>query len=99
VLALKVHVEYRAILIEVTGKSGEVVELRDRATVGDLIKTLAERYGENFEVGFKRARERRSLRVFVEVNGRASTYPECASVELRDGDRVVITPLPLSWGG
>jgi len=98
-LALKVYVEYRAILIEVTGKSGEVVELRDGATVGDLIKILAERYGENFEVGFERARERRLLKVFVEVNGRASTYPECTSVELRDGDRVVITPLPLAWGG
>jgi molybdopterin converting factor small subunit len=99
VSALKVYVEYKAVLIEVTGKSREVVELKEGATVGDLVKTLAEKYGEDFEVGFKRARKRRMLKVFVEVNSRASTYPECAGVELRDGDRVVITPLPLAWGG
>jgi len=96
---LKVYVEYRAILIEVTGKNRETVELEHGATVGALIKALAKKYGEDFEAGFKRARGRRLLRIFIEVNGKASTYPECAGVELKDGDRVVITPLPLAWGG
>ena len=96
---MRVYVEYRALLIEVTGKSEESVELKEGATVGDLINSLIKKYGEALEIGFRRARERRLLRIFVEVNGKASTYPECASLELRDGDRVVITPLPLSWGG
>ncbi len=96
---MRVHVEYRAVLIEVTGRSGETVELKEGATVGDLVKALVEKYGEALEVGFRRAKERRLLRILVEVNGKASAYPECAGLELRDGDRVVITPLPLSWGG
>ncbi len=96
---VRVRVEYRAILIEVTGRDGEEVELEEGATVGDLLEALAKKYGDKFEIGLKRTKERRLLRIFVEVNGKASIYPKCADIKLRDGDRVVITPLPLSWGG
>lgn len=97
-LIVRVRVEYRTILIDVTKRDAEEVELEEGATVGDLIKTLVKKYGDDFEIGFKHAR-RRMVRVFVEVNEEPSTYPECTNIKLKDGDRVVITPLPLAWGG
>ena len=80
-----VTVKYLMVFSQVTGKKKERVEIDESFTVGDLLKTLYNRYGRKFKKLIEQDFEHRSV-LFV-VNGEAKDV----STTLSDGDEVLIS--------
>ena len=94
-----IHVKTRffAFLRERTGRSEDVIELEDNATIETFLKKLAEKYEKEL-MGYVFVEEGALRSGFaVALNGENVKPESFAEIKLRDGDTVVILP-PIAGG-
>ncbi|MCJ7559221.1 MoaD/ThiS family protein [Candidatus Bathyarchaeota archaeon] len=92
---MKVTVEYLGHIKGIIGvEQAEKLELKDDASVGDLLFLLAEKHGENFK---KAIYEPSCLDLksnfILTVNGLLLNQLNGIETKLKDGDRVVLMPI------
>jgi molybdopterin synthase sulfur carrier subunit len=92
---LKVTVEYLGHIKTIIGvEQAEKLELKNDASVGDLLFLLAEKHGENFK---KAIYEPSGLDLksnfILTVNGLLLNQLNGIETKLKDGDRVVLMPI------
>lgn len=92
---MKVTVEYLGHIKGIIGvEQAEKLELKDDASVGDLLFLLAEKHGENFK---KAIYEPSGLDLksnfILTVNGLLLNQLNGIETKLKDGDRVVLMPI------
>lgn len=92
---MKVTVEYLGHIKTIIGvEQAEKLELKDDASVGDLLFLLAEKHGENFK---KAIYEPSGLDLksnfILTVNGLLLNQLNGIETKLKDGDRVVLMPI------
>ena len=95
---MKVNAKFFASVREITGKKEELVELKDGATVEDLLKILMEKYGKKFkEYVFdeKTDSPRNSLQFLMD--GRSVTTMNGSKTRLYEGCQFAIIP-PVGGG-
>jgi len=95
---MKVNAKFFASVREITGKKEELVELKDGATVEDLLKILMEKYGKKFkEYVFdeKTDSPRNSLQFLMD--GRSVTTMNGSQTRLYEGCQFAIIP-PVGGG-
>jgi molybdopterin synthase sulfur carrier subunit len=93
--ALKVTVEYLGYIKQTLGvDQGEHVELKEDASVRDLLLSLAEKHGEPFQ---KTIYEPKGLDLkphyIASVNGLLLNQLNGMETKLKDGDRVILMPV------
>jgi len=92
---LKVKVEYLGHIKNII-KSGreEEVEIKDKASIADLLKLLSERYGESFK---KAVYEPKGTDVksnyIITVNGYLLNQLNGIETRLTNGDHVILLPI------
>lgn len=92
---MKVTVDYLGSIKQTLGlKQAEQIELKEDASVGDLLTLLAEKYGEPFK---KAVYEPKGLDLkphhILSVNGLLLNQLSGIETKLKDGDRVVLMPV------
>ena len=92
---MKVTVEYLGHIKTIIGvEQAEKIELKDDASVGDLLFLLAEKHGENFK---KAIYEPSGLDLksnfILTVNGLLLNQLNGIETKLKEGDRVVLMPI------
>lgn len=92
---MKVTVEYLGHIKTIIGvEQAEKLELKNDASVGDLLFLLAEKHGENFK---KAIYEPSGLDLksnfILTVNGLLLNQLNGIETKLKDGDRVVLMPI------
>jgi molybdopterin synthase sulfur carrier subunit len=92
---VKVTVDYLGSIKQILGlKQADQVELKDGASVRDLLTLLAEKYGEPFQ---KAVYEPKGLDLkshhILSVNGLLLNQLDGIETKLKDGDRVVLMPV------
>ena len=93
---ITVKVKFFTTLRELTGKREEQVELPFNATVGELLDSLAKRYGPKFvEYVFEKGEVKPYL--IIMVDGQSVSQLEGLKTRLKDGVTVAI--LPPAGGG
>ena len=92
---VKVRVRYLAVLRELTGRREEEVEVKEGATVGQVIELLTAKYGEKFGRYILSGRRYRGIKVLFFVDGR---NVEGLGAQLREGCLLTLLP-PIAGGG
>jgi molybdopterin synthase sulfur carrier subunit len=92
---LKVTVDYLGSIKQTLGvKQAEQVELKDDASVCDLLSLLAEKHGEPFK---KAVYEPKGLDLkpyhILSINGLLLNQLNGIETKLKDGDRVILMPV------
>jgi len=95
---MKVNAKFFASVREITGKKEELVELKDDATVGELLKILAEKYGKKFKeyVFDEKTNSPRNSLQFL-MDGRSVTTMNGLQTKLYEGCQFAIIP-PVGGG-
>jgi len=95
---LKVNVRYFTTLRELAGASEEEVEIGDGSTLTDLVKRIAEKYGEEASryLYVDETREIDPAMQFL-VNGASIRILQGLKTRLADGDVVAVVP-PIGGG-
>ena len=92
---MKVTVEYLGHIKTIIGvEQAEKLELKDDASVGDLLFLLAEKHGENFKKAIYEPSGRDLKSNFIlTVNGLLLNQLNGIETKLKDGDRVALMPI------
>ena len=86
---MKVIVEYLLRFREIVGKESEVLSLDKEVTIGQLLRILQERYGEQFKEEFYNpSGDQVGGNILILLNGKTVTN---LNIRLKDGDRVTLT--------
>ena len=95
---MKVNAKFFASVREITGKKEELVELKDGATVEDLLKILMEKYGKKFKeyVFDEKTNSPRNSLQFL-MDGRSVTTMNGSKTRLYEGCQFAIIP-PVGGG-
>jgi len=95
---MKVNAKFFASVREITGKKEELVELKDGATVEDLLKILTEKYGRKFKeyVFDEKSNSPRDTLQFL-MDGRSVTTMNGLRTKLYEGCQFAIIP-PVGGG-
>ena len=91
---MKVKVSYLGYIRVMLGKSEEEIELKEGATIGDLLNVLSGKYGEAFrkEV-YEPGLQDLKYGYGVIVNGLLMARLQGLKTPLKDGDQVILTTL------
>mgnify|MGYP001135338863 FL=1 len=95
---MKVNAKFFASVREITGKREELVELKDGATVEELLKILVERFGKKFReyvFDVKTNSPRNNLQFLMD--GRSVTTMNGLQTKLYEGCQFAIIP-PVGGG-
>ncbi len=92
---MKVTVDYLGSIKQILGlKQAEKIELKDTASVCDLLSLLAEKYGAPFK---KAVYEPKDLALkahyILSINGLLLNQLSGIETKLKDGDRVILMPV------
>jgi MoaD family protein len=92
---LKVTLEYLGSVKQALGlKQAEQVELKDGASVFDLLSFLAEKHGEPFKTSVYEPNEPDLKPYYIlAVNGLLTNQLNDMKTKLKDGDRLVFMPV------
>jgi molybdopterin converting factor small subunit len=90
-MAIQVKVEFIGLLREITGKSQLTLDMKEGATLRDVIGELADRYGRDLETRILEA-NRISDDALVILNGRSIRAADVRSVLIRNGDSLALAP-------
>ncbi len=95
---MKVNAKFFASVREITGKKEELVELKDGATVEDLLKILVEKYGKKFReyVFDEKTNSPRDSLQFL-MDGRSVTTMNGLKTKLYEGCQFAMIP-PVGGG-
>ena len=94
---MRVTVKFFTILREITHKREEEMELSSSITVGELLRLLSKKYGNQFMDYVYDERGRVQSHLQFLVNGRSTTTLQGFKTKLGDGDHVAIVP-PVGGG-
>ncbi len=97
-MKLKIKVQYFAVVRELANKREDDLDVRDGSTVLDILRILAQRYGEKFRdyVFDTKTGAPRSYLQFL-VNGDSISNLNGLSTPLTDGSALVLIP-PVGGG-
>jgi len=91
---LKVTVDYVGSAKPALGLKAEQVELKDNASVLDLLNLLAEKHGENFTTQVFEPKDSDLKPYYIlAVNGLLTNQLNDMETKLKDGDRVIFMPV------
>jgi molybdopterin converting factor small subunit len=90
-MAIQVKVEFIGLLREITGKNQLTLDMKEGATLGDVIGELAYRYGRDLETRILEA-NRISDDTLVILNGKSIRAADVRSVLIRNGDSLTLAP-------
>jgi MoaD family protein len=92
---LKVTVDYLGSVKQALGlKQAEQVELKEGASVFDLLYLLADKHGEPFRTSVYEPKERDLKPYYIlSVNGLLTNQLDDMETKLKDGDRLVFMPV------
>jgi len=96
---MRVHVSYFGHYGLEFQKRSETIQLSEKATLVDLLRKLAERYGEAFKVYvFDASNPAVNQNVLLTVNDASFRRLQGLDTPLNNGDRIAVMPL-FSGGG
>lgn len=92
---MKVKVDYLGSVKQALGlKQAEQVELKDDASVGDLLYFLAEKHGEPFKTSVYEPEDSDLKPYYIlSVNGLLINQLNDLETKLKDGDRLIFMPV------
>jgi len=90
-MAIKVEVEFVGLLREITGQHQLTLDLEDGATLKDVVKKLADKYGKDFAARILEG-DGISGDALVIINGRSIRTADASSIPMRSGDNLALAP-------
>ena len=96
---MRIHVSYFGHYGLKFKKRSETIQLSEKATLGELLRKLAEKYGETFRVYvFDASNPAVNQNVLLTVNDASFRRLQGLDTPLNNGDRIAVMPL-FSGGG